>query len=74
MRATCRFGRSLTVANPKEFPQEVPSELHLWLTAWSLGHERVEFEFEKKTFFLVSFSSYKIAGGIAPEEWARFGS
>ena len=33
MRATCRFGRSLTVANPKRFPQEAPLKLHLWLTA-----------------------------------------
>ena len=43
-------------------------ELHPWLMAWPLGHERVEFEFEKETFFLVSFGlvwafpSYKIAG------------
>ena len=34
------------------------------------------FEIEKETFFVVSLGSlsYKIAGGIAPGEWARFGS
>ena len=65
MRAAGRFGRSPTVANPKGLSQEAPLELielHLWLTAWPLGHERVEFEFENCNVC----SRHKIFGGIAP--------
>ena len=58
MRATCHFGRSPTVANPKGFPQEVLLELHLWLTAWPLDHRHVEFEFEKEAFLLVEFLAW----------------
>ena len=50
-----RLGRSPTVADPKGFPRAVPLELHPWRTAWPLGHGRVEFEFGKGTFLLVSF-------------------
>ena len=56
----CRFGRSLAMANPKGFLQEVLLELQLWLTAWPLGHEHVEFEFEKEPVFLVSFQVSKL--------------
>ena len=33
---------------------ELQSELQ-WLTPWPLGHERVEFEFEKEMFFFSQF-------------------
>ena len=61
MRATCRFGRSHTMANPKGFPQEVLLELHLWLTAWSLDHDSLSawrLKFEKETFFPSQFLAW----------------
>ena len=78
MWATCRFGRSLTMADPKGFPQEVPLELHLKLTAWPLGHERAEFEVRKGSVpcrqFGLFLERYKIAGGIAPGAGPHKGS
>ena len=51
MRETWRFSRSLTVAHPTWFPQEVPSELHLMAHGMPrLAMSAFSCQFEKEAF------------------------